>query len=58
MPWSPKDAAKKTHKADTPAKQRQWASIANRMLAGGASDAKAIRVANGVVKNYPAKKRS
>jgi uncharacterized protein YdaT len=58
MPWNQSDAAKKTHKANTPAKQRQWVSIANRMLAEGASDATAIRVANGVVKNRPAKKRS
>jgi hypothetical protein len=38
-----------TKKANTPKKQRQWSAIANRLLAGGASEGSAIRQANGVV---------
>jgi hypothetical protein len=49
MPYTAKDASGKTHKANTPRKRRVWAEIANRELAGGASEASAIRQANAVV---------
>jgi hypothetical protein len=49
MPWTAKDAQKKTHKADTPKKQRQWADVADSALARGQSDSSAIRQANAVV---------
>lgn len=49
MPWKPKDAKAKTKKASTPKKQAQWAAIANRLLAEGASEGSAIRQANGVI---------
>jgi uncharacterized protein YdaT len=49
MPWTPKDAKKKTKKARTPKLQRQWTHIANRLLASGASEGSAIRQANGVI---------
>lgn len=51
MPWTPKDAPSKTSKADTPAKQRQWAHVANGVLAKTADDAKAIREANAVIRD-------
>jgi hypothetical protein len=51
MPWKPKDAKKKTKKANTPQKQSQWAAIANKMLAGGAPDGEAIQTASGVIAN-------
>ncbi len=50
MPWTPKDATSHTKKANTPAKQKQWSTIADRLLAAGKSDAQAIRIANGVIK--------
>ena len=49
MPWTAKDAERHTHKASTPAAQRQWSAIANKVLADTGSDAKAIRIANGQV---------
>lgn len=51
MPWTAKDAIGKTKKATTPKKQRQWVEIANRLLAHGVSEGKAIRQANGVLKS-------
>lgn len=54
MPWTPAEAQSKTKRADTPAKQRQWAEIANGALSRGASDASAIQQANGVVRDHPA----
>ena len=51
VPWKVKDAAKKTKKAATPRKARQWQEVANALLAKGASEGSAIRQANGVVKN-------
>jgi len=49
MPWKPSDARHKTKRASTPKKQALWSKIANRLLAGGATDASAIRQANAVV---------
>lgn len=51
MPWTAKDATKKTKKASTPRKQRQWEHVANALLAKGASEKSAIMQASGVVKN-------
>lgn len=45
-PWSAKDASHKTKKADTPAKRKKWAKIANAVLRSGKSEASAIRIAN------------
>lgn len=55
MPWSPKEASAKTSKANTPAKRKQWAEVANKVLQETGDDAKAITVASGVVKNHPAR---
>ena len=57
MPWKPEDAHGKTHKADTPKRQRQWAHVANDAKAGGASDKSAIRQANQVVATSAHKSR-
>jgi uncharacterized protein YdaT len=51
MPWTAKDAQKKTKRASTPRKARQWEEVANSLLAKGASEGAAIRQANGVVRN-------
>jgi hypothetical protein len=49
MPWTPKNASAKTRKASTPKKQRQWATVANSVLAKTGDDGRAIREANAVV---------
>lgn len=49
MPWGPEDAEKKTHKANTPKKKRQWAHVADSALERGQSEGSAIRQANAVV---------
>lgn len=49
MPWSPKDARGSTKKATSPKLKRQWAAVANKTLAESGDDAKAKRIANGVI---------
>lgn len=49
MPWSPKDAQKKTKKADTPKEQEDWAKVANGVLKKTGNDAKAIKLANALI---------
>ncbi len=49
MPWTPKDAEEKTHKANTPKLQRQWAHVADAELERTGDDALAIKAANSVV---------
>ena len=46
MPWTANDAHKHTKKADTKAKKKKWAKIANAVLRSGKSEASAIRIAN------------
>ena len=50
MPWSGKDAKKKTKKADTPAKRKRWANIANDVLKKTGDDASAVKIANAAMK--------
>lgn len=49
MPWGSVQASEHTKKANTPKKKRQWSTVANKMLQGGASDAEAIMAANAAV---------
>ncbi len=49
MPWTSKDAFGHTHKAKSAKSKRQWAKVADSMLARGKGDAAAIRAANAVV---------
>lgn len=49
MPWGPSDARKKTHKANTPKKQRQWRDVANSVLASSGDEGRAVREANAVI---------
>ena len=49
MPWSAADAKAKTHKADTPAKQKTWAAVANRVLEETGDEGRAVRSANAAV---------
>ena len=46
MPWSPKDSMKHTKKANTEAKRKKWARIANGVLQESGDEGKAVRLAN------------
>lgn len=50
MPWTMRDAPAHTRKASTPAKKRQWSTVANSVLEKTGDDAKAIKIANAAVK--------
>lgn len=56
MPWTPSDAKKHTKKANTPAKKKQWAAVADSSLSRGQSEGSAVRQANAVVAKSAAKK--
>lgn len=49
MPWQMRDAMKHTKKANTNAKKKQFAAVANKVLADSGDEGKAIRVANAAV---------
>ncbi len=50
MPWTPKDASRKTKKAKSPKVKRQWSDVANSVLKRTGDEARAIKSANAVVK--------
>ena len=50
MPWTAKDASRKTKKAKSPKAKRQWAHVADKVLAKTGDEGRAIREANAVVK--------
>lgn len=56
MPWTAKDASKKTRKAKTPKARRMWRDIADSVLAKTGDEARAVRTANGVIKTRSRKK--
>ncbi len=49
MPWTPSDAARKTRKASSAKKKRQWRDVANGVLKKTGNEGRAIREANAVV---------
>lgn len=57
MPWSPSDATRHTKKANTPKKKRQFADVANSVLASTGDEGRAIREANAVVAGNSGRKR-
>ena len=57
MPWAMKDATRFTKKATTKKKKKQFAVVANKVLAGSGDEGKAIRIANAAVKKNKSKKR-
>lgn len=57
MPWSPAEAPRHTKAADTPAKRRLWARVANRALGDGHSEGSAIRIANAALRGHSANAR-
>jgi len=50
MPWTPKDASKKTKKADTAKEKQQWSKVANKVLKSTGDESKAVRIANAAIK--------
>ena len=50
MPWKKKDATSHTKAASTPAKNKEWTSVANAVLKKTGDEGTAIRVANAQVK--------
>ena len=55
MPWNPKDAGRHDKKADTSKKKEVWSRVANKTLVKTGSDARAIRVANAVIRKLKSK---
>jgi hypothetical protein len=54
MPWSPSDGpTRHTQKANTPAKKKQWSTVANSVLEKSGDEGKAVRIANAAVKKHP-----
>lgn len=49
MPWQPEGAKRFTKKANTPKKRRQFADVANTVLAKTGDEGRAVREANSVV---------
>ena len=49
MPWSPEDAQRHTHKANTPHLCRLWCDVANNVLAETGDEGRAVRAANAAV---------
>jgi hypothetical protein len=56
-PWGPKDAERHTRKANTPRLKKMWAATANSVLADYDDEAKAVRIANGVVADAKQKRK-
>ena len=50
MPWLPADAPRHTKKAKSAKAKRQWAHVADSVLAKTGDDALAIREANSVIR--------
>lgn len=56
--WTPKDAYRHTHRANTEERRRQWAHVANSAWKRGYTEARAIEQANGVLRDHPTAKRN
>jgi hypothetical protein len=55
MPWTPTDAKRHDKKAASGVKARQWSDVANSILQKTGDEGRAVREANGVVKDRRAK---
>ena len=56
MPWTARDASRKTKKAASPGAKKQWSKVANSVLADSGDEGKAIRIANAAVAKRRGKK--
>jgi len=50
MPWKPNDATRHDREANTPARRRQWAEVADSVLERTGDEGRAVREANAVVR--------
>ena len=50
MPWSPSDAPRFTKKAKSRGAKKQFAAVANKVLADSGDEGKAVKIANAAVK--------
>ena len=50
MPWKSGDASRFTKKAKSPAAKKQFAKVANKILADTGDEGRAVRIASGAVK--------
>lgn len=50
MPWTARDASSKTKKAKSPGAKKQWAAVADKVLAKTGDEGRAVRTANAAVK--------
>lgn len=50
-PWEASDAVRHTRKAKSAVSKRQWSDVADSVLKRTGDEGRAIRIANGVVKN-------
>ena len=50
MPWTPQDAPKYTHYADSENKKITWAKVANNVLEKTGNKARALREANATIR--------
>lgn len=57
MPWTPKDSARHTKKAKAPVARRQWAEVADSVLAKTNNEGRAVREANAVVKRRTSQRK-
>lgn len=56
MPWTAADGpTRHTKKAKSKNARKQWAAVANDVLTKSGDEGKAVRIANGVIKNRKAK---
>lgn len=58
MPWTEADAREKNKSIKSAKRARQWAHIANRELQSGKSEAAAIQIANGVLRQQRLKRKA
>jgi hypothetical protein len=56
MPWTPKQATKHTKAAKSKTAKKQWADVADKVLAKTGDEGRAVREANAVVKRRKAKR--
>lgn len=56
MPWDPQESRRHTKKASSAISKRQWAHVANSVLAKTGDEGAAVRAANGVVKKRGTKR--
>ena len=57
MPWKMSDASRHTKAAKTPAKEKQWSTVANKVLQTSGDEGKAVRIANAAVKKRGGKSK-